>query len=153
MPARDLTPKRVQTGVGLTILALQLQSMLISESLGHHDSEIMDGSWIGRGDAGAVGVVVAGRQGANPAAVPAGTDGAIRGVVPGRSARARAAQDGLDAGGSGGGSRSLAPAGPSGPSDADALRDVVRDYVVETLCEPDAVLVLDETGFLKQGKA
>jgi SRSO17 transposase len=37
--------------------------------------------------------------------------------------------------------------------DADALRDVVRDYVVETLCEPDAVLVLDETGFLKQGKA
>ena len=37
--------------------------------------------------------------------------------------------------------------------DADALRDVVRDYVVETLAEPDAVLVLDETGFLKQGKA
>src|SRR5215204_7347369 len=37
--------------------------------------------------------------------------------------------------------------------DADALRDVVCDYVVETLCEPDAVLVLDETGFLKQGKA
>src|SRR3712207_4844865 len=37
--------------------------------------------------------------------------------------------------------------------DADALRDVVRDYVVETLAEPEAVLVLDETGFLKQGKA
>jgi SRSO17 transposase len=37
--------------------------------------------------------------------------------------------------------------------DADALRDVVRDYAVETLSEPDAVLVLDETGFLKQGKA
>src|ERR671921_2518156 len=37
--------------------------------------------------------------------------------------------------------------------DADALRDVVRDDVVETLAEPDAVLVLDETGFLKQGKA
>src|SRR5687768_3444043 len=37
--------------------------------------------------------------------------------------------------------------------EADALRDVVRDYVVETLGEPDAVLVLDETGFLKQGKA
>src|SRR5512144_3319702 len=36
--------------------------------------------------------------------------------------------------------------------DADALRDVVRDYVVETLSDPDAVLVLDETGFLKQGK-
>src|SRR3954469_21535417 len=37
--------------------------------------------------------------------------------------------------------------------DADALRDVVRDYAVETLSEPDAVLVRDETGFLKQGKA
>jgi len=37
--------------------------------------------------------------------------------------------------------------------DADALRDIVRDYVVETLADLDAVLVLDETGFLKQGKA
>ncbi len=37
--------------------------------------------------------------------------------------------------------------------DADALRDVVRDYALETLAEPDAVLVVDETGFLKQGKA
>ena len=37
--------------------------------------------------------------------------------------------------------------------DADALRDVVRDYVVEHLAAEDAVLVIDETGFLKQGKA
>jgi SRSO17 transposase len=37
--------------------------------------------------------------------------------------------------------------------DADALRDVVRDYVVETLADRDAVLVVDKTGFLKQGKA
>ena len=37
--------------------------------------------------------------------------------------------------------------------DADALRDIVRDYVVETLADQDAVLVIDETGFLKQGKA
>ncbi len=37
--------------------------------------------------------------------------------------------------------------------DADALREVVRDYVVGTLGEPDAVLVVDETGFLKQGRA
>src|SRR3712207_1604011 len=37
--------------------------------------------------------------------------------------------------------------------EADALRDVVRDYVLETLADPDAVLVIDETGFLKQGKA
>jgi SRSO17 transposase len=37
--------------------------------------------------------------------------------------------------------------------DADALRDVVRDYALETLAEGDAVLVIDETGFLKQGTA
>ena len=37
--------------------------------------------------------------------------------------------------------------------DADALRDVVRDYALETLAEPDATLVIDETGFLKQGTA
>src|SRR5271168_5094774 len=36
---------------------------------------------------------------------------------------------------------------------ADALRDIVRDYVVENLAADDAVLVIDETGFLKQGKA
>src|ERR671933_1003422 len=35
--------------------------------------------------------------------------------------------------------------------DADALRDLVCDDVVETLAEPEAVLVVDETGFLKQG--
>lgn len=37
--------------------------------------------------------------------------------------------------------------------DADALRDIVRDHVVEHLGEADAVLVIDETGFLKQGRA
>src|ERR1700675_18487 len=37
--------------------------------------------------------------------------------------------------------------------DADALRDIVRNYALETLADPEAVLVLDETGFLKQGKA
>jgi SRSO17 transposase len=37
--------------------------------------------------------------------------------------------------------------------EADALRDIVRDYALETLADPDAVLVIDETGFLKQGKA
>src|SRR3954451_2847607 len=35
----------------------------------------------------------------------------------------------------------------------DALRDVVRDHVIETLGAPEAVLVIDETGFLKQGHA
>ena len=37
--------------------------------------------------------------------------------------------------------------------EADALRDLVREYAVESLADPEAVLVLDETGFLKQGKA
>jgi SRSO17 transposase len=37
--------------------------------------------------------------------------------------------------------------------EADDLRDLVRDYAVEALAAPDAVLVIDETGFLKQGKA
>lgn len=37
--------------------------------------------------------------------------------------------------------------------EADALRDVVRDYALETLADSEAVLVIDETGFLKQGRA
>ncbi|WFU20600.1 IS701 family transposase [Bradyrhizobium sp. CB3481] len=40
-----------------------------------------------------------------------------------------------------------------GQWDADALRDIVRGYALETLGDEDAVLVIDETGFLKQGKA
>jgi SRSO17 transposase len=35
--------------------------------------------------------------------------------------------------------------------DADGVRDDLRDYVVEQLGDPDAVLVLDETGFVKKG--
>src|SRR6476469_3503363 len=37
--------------------------------------------------------------------------------------------------------------------DAAALRDLIREYALETLAEQTAVLVIDETGFLKQGKA
>ncbi len=37
--------------------------------------------------------------------------------------------------------------------DADALRDRVREYALDALATPDAVLVIDETGFLKQGAA
>jgi SRSO17 transposase len=40
-----------------------------------------------------------------------------------------------------------------GQWNADALRDIVREYALETLADEDAVLVIDETGFLKQGKA
>src|SRR5437763_11281594 len=35
--------------------------------------------------------------------------------------------------------------------DADAVRDDLRAYVVEHLGDPGAVLVVDETGFLKKG--
>lgn len=35
----------------------------------------------------------------------------------------------------------------------DGLRDIVRNHVQETLSDKDAVLVVDETGFLKKGKA
>jgi SRSO17 transposase len=37
--------------------------------------------------------------------------------------------------------------------EADALRDLVREYAVESLADQDAVLVIDETGFLKQGRS
>ena len=36
--------------------------------------------------------------------------------------------------------------------DADAVRDDLRAYVVEHLGDPDGVLVLDETGFIKKGR-
>ena len=35
--------------------------------------------------------------------------------------------------------------------DADAARDQVREYVLEELSDPEAVLIADETGFLKKG--
>jgi SRSO17 transposase len=35
--------------------------------------------------------------------------------------------------------------------DADAVRDDLRDYVVDHLADPGAVLVVDETGDLKKG--
>jgi SRSO17 transposase len=36
--------------------------------------------------------------------------------------------------------------------DPDAVRDVVRQYVVSSIGDPAAVLVADETGFLKKGR-
>jgi SRSO17 transposase len=35
--------------------------------------------------------------------------------------------------------------------DVDGLRDDVRDHVVEQLGDPAAVLILDDTGFIKKG--
>lgn len=37
--------------------------------------------------------------------------------------------------------------------EADALRNIVRDYALAFLADDEAVLVIDETGFLKQGRA
>ena len=34
----------------------------------------------------------------------------------------------------------------------DELRDLLQDEVLENLADPNAVLILDETGFLKKGK-
>jgi SRSO17 transposase len=36
--------------------------------------------------------------------------------------------------------------------DADALRDIVREYALETLADEDAVLVIDETGFFEAAR-
>ncbi|MEV4928157.1 IS701 family transposase, partial [Streptomyces roseoverticillatus] len=36
--------------------------------------------------------------------------------------------------------------------DADEVLDNVREYVVEHLGDPDAVLIVDDTGFLKKGE-
>ncbi|GAB3399412.1 hypothetical protein GCM10027569_01340 [Flindersiella endophytica] len=36
--------------------------------------------------------------------------------------------------------------------DVDGVRDDLRDYVVEHLGQPDAVLIVDDTGFLKKGR-
>jgi SRSO17 transposase len=49
----------------------------------------------------------------------------------------------------------VAPAGDPGAGrwDAAALRGVLREYALETLSDGNAVLIIDETGFLKQGKA
>src|SRR6201993_1739436 len=40
-----------------------------------------------------------------------------------------------------------------GRGEAEAWRDIVREYALEALADEEAVLVVDETGFLKQGKA
>src|SRR3954470_11704297 len=72
-PSQTRSPQPAKVG-----LALQLQFDVGSDSMPHHDWGIMDGGWIGRGDVGAVGVVVAGGQGADQAVVPAGAEGGLR---------------------------------------------------------------------------
>jgi SRSO17 transposase len=75
--------------------------------------------------------------------------------IPGWVARERTAKTGwmrAEAAGDPGPWRQQAILG-RGQWDAEALRDIVREYAPETLANGDAVLVIDETSFLKQGKA
>ena len=52
------------------------------------------------------------------------------------------------------GSRTLASASAAGTDrwDADAPRDMVHEYAIEYLADADAVLVVDETGFLSRAR-
>ena len=79
-------PRRVR-GASYVSLALQLRVLSISESMGDHDSEVMDDRCIDRGDAGALGVFAAGCEGADAVAVHAGAGGGFGGTFSGRSAR------------------------------------------------------------------
>ena len=88
-------------------------------------------------------------------AVRAGARSVERGVVCRRAARDERRKTGwmrAEAAGDPGPWRQQAVLGRD-RWDADALRDLVRDYVTEHLADDNAVLVIDETGFLKQGKA
>src|SRR5450759_5061927 len=68
-------------------LALQLRFLRSSESIGHHDSEIVDDGYFDRDDAGALGVIAAGYQSADGTIIPPGARGCFGGLVPGRTTR------------------------------------------------------------------
>jgi len=102
-----------------------------------------------------MGIVAARGEGPYAGAVHAGAGCSVGEPVFGRVAGRRAPQDRLvraEAAGDPGPWRRQAILG-RGRWDADALRDLAREYVAENLATDDAVLVIDETGFLKQGKA
>ncbi len=64
------------------VLALQLRFVANSESMTCHAWEVMDDGRIGRDDAGIVGGLAAGREGADAGLVHAGACGCIGWVVP-----------------------------------------------------------------------
>ena len=102
-----------------------------------------------------MGIVVAGREETDAAPVHAGARRGERGLfLDGLlgDERRKTGWMRAEAAGDPGPWRQQALLG-RGRWDADALRDIVRDYVVEHLADDDAVLVVDETGFLTQGKA
>jgi hypothetical protein len=94
-----------------------------------------------------------GREEPDQAPVPAGAHGGLGGLFLDALLGLSGAR-GLDAGGSCGRSGPWRQQALLGRAtwDSNALRDLVRDYAVETLAEPDAVIVVDETGS-EQGKA
>src|SRR3954471_5908631 len=100
------------------------------------------GAWPGRAGAAARAAVRAGRAAPALAGVPA------------RAAGAPGAPERLAIGGGDGRPHAGRDAGlPLALRwDADAVRDDLRAYVVERLGDPGAVLVLDETGFVKKGE-
>jgi len=116
--------RNVQIGVARlcqTLRAVQLHFHTISKSMSFHESEVMDGRCIGRGNARIL-------------------DGLLG------EERLKTGWMRAEAAGDPGPWRQLAILG-RGCWDADALCDIVRDYAIETLADPNAVLVLDETGF------
>ena len=127
----------------------------MSESLGHHDSEVMDDRCINRDELELWSVSL---RHVKARIRPLFTQDRV-------AASANLFLDGLlsderrktgwmraEAAGDPGPWRQQAILG-RGRWDADVLRDIVREYAMETLADDDAVLVIDETGFLKQGKA
>jgi SRSO17 transposase len=128
---------------------------MISGLLRRQGSEVTGGGRHDRGCAGAVGLLAARGEAADPAAVPQARVAVSAGLFLDGLLGPERRKTGwmrAEAAGDPGPWRQQAILG-RGRWEADALRDLVREYAVETLAEPDAVLVIDETGFLKQGKA
>src|SRR6202034_584175 len=83
LPARRVTC--VTAPAEKMCLTLQLPILGTSESMGDHDSEIMDDGGLDRGDAGALGVVAARREGSDAGFVHARAGGGVSGIVSGRA--------------------------------------------------------------------
>jgi len=121
------------------------------DRLGSGNLECMGGGGLDRGDAGALGVVVARRESAGVSVVHARTRAASAGLFLDRLLGPERRKTGW---------MRAEAAGDPGPWRPQAIlgrgrwnADTLREYALETLADPDAALVIDETGFLKQGRA
>ena len=124
--------------------------------MGFHGRGAVDDGWLDRGDAGALGFVVAGREDRDAGVVHAKAGRGVGRSFPGRVAGRRAAQDGVDARRGCRGSRALATAGHPWPWSVGcrwACATLSANMLSRSSVTEDEVLVIDETGFLKQGKA